>query len=57
MAAGVDAPKVTPDSVVEATLAALRDGRPEVLGDDTSRFVKTQLSGDVSNLYPVLLPS
>jgi NAD(P)-dependent dehydrogenase (short-subunit alcohol dehydrogenase family) len=56
MAAGVDAPKVTPESVVEATLAALREGRPEVLADDTSRFVKAQLSGELSNLYPVLVP-
>jgi NAD(P)-dependent dehydrogenase (short-subunit alcohol dehydrogenase family) len=57
MAARVDAPKVTPDSVVTATLAALRESRPEVLADDTSRFVKAQLSGDLSNLYPVLVPS
>jgi hypothetical protein len=57
MAAGVDAPKVAPDSVVEATLAALRDGRPEVLADDPSRFVKAQLSGELSNLYPVLVAS
>jgi hypothetical protein len=47
---------VTPESVVEATLAALREGRPEVLADDTSRFVKAQLSGELSNLYPVLVP-
>jgi NAD(P)-dependent dehydrogenase (short-subunit alcohol dehydrogenase family) len=57
MAAKVDGPKVTPDSVVAATLVALRERRAEVLADDTSRFVKAQLSGDLSNLYPVLLGS
>lgn len=57
MAAGVDAPKVTPESVVDATLDALRDGRPEVLADDTSRFVKAQLSGGLEDLYPTLVPS
>ena len=57
MAAGVDAPKVTPESVVEATLDALRDGRPEVLADDASRFVKSQLSSGLENLYPSLVPS
>ena len=55
MAAGVDAPKVSPESVVQATIEALSDGRPEVLADDTSRFVKAQLSGDLENLYPSLV--
>ena len=57
MAAHVDAPKVSPESVAEATLEALRDGRPEVLADDTSRFVKAQLSGALADLYPSLVPS
>jgi NAD(P)-dependent dehydrogenase (short-subunit alcohol dehydrogenase family) len=57
MAAGIDAPKVTPESVVEATLEALRGGRPEVLADDTSRFVKAQLSGHLEDLYPSLVLS
>ena len=57
MAAHVDAPKVSPESVAEATLEALREGRPEVLADDTSRFVKAQLSGDLADLYPSLVPS
>jgi NAD(P)-dependent dehydrogenase (short-subunit alcohol dehydrogenase family) len=52
MAAGVEAPKVSPESVVEATLSALREGAPEVLADDASRFVKSQLAGDLENLYP-----
>lgn len=57
MAAGVDAPEVTPESVVEATLDALLYGRPEVLADDASRFVKSQLSSGLENLYPSLVPS
>jgi NAD(P)-dependent dehydrogenase (short-subunit alcohol dehydrogenase family) len=52
MAAGVEAPKVSPARVAEATLDALRAGRPEVLADDASRFVKAQLSGDLADLYP-----
>ena len=52
MAAGVDAPKVSPASVVEATLDALRDGRPEVLADDTSTLIKSLLAGDLGALYP-----
>ena len=57
MAAGVEAPKVSPESVAEATLDALREGRPEVLADDTSRFVKAHLSGDLADLYPSLVRS
>jgi NAD(P)-dependent dehydrogenase (short-subunit alcohol dehydrogenase family) len=57
MAAGVDAPKVSPESVVEATLAALRDGSHEVLADDSSRFVKAALSGPVDALYPAVASS
>jgi hypothetical protein len=57
MAAGVDAPKVSPESVVEATPDALREGRPEVLADDTSRFVKAHLSGDLADRYPSLVRS
>lgn len=57
MAAGVDAPKVSPESVAKATLDALREGRSEVLADDTSRFVKAHLSGDLAELYPSLVRS
>jgi NAD(P)-dependent dehydrogenase (short-subunit alcohol dehydrogenase family) len=52
MAAHVDLPKVRPEDVVRATIVALRDGLPEVLADDTSRFVKSALSGDLTDLYP-----
>ena len=55
MAAAVEAPKVSPESVVEATLEALRTGQHEVLADDASRFVKSQLSSDLEALYPSLV--
>jgi len=54
MAAGVEAPKTSPDDVVLATLSAVRSGDHEVLADDTSRFVRSQLSGELSALYPSL---
>jgi NAD(P)-dependent dehydrogenase (short-subunit alcohol dehydrogenase family) len=46
MAAGVDAPKVTPDQVAAAILTAVREGREEVLSDDTSRHIKSALSNE-----------
>jgi NAD(P)-dependent dehydrogenase (short-subunit alcohol dehydrogenase family) len=57
MAAAVEAPKVSPESVVEATLEALRHAQPEVLADDVSRFVRSQLSGELDSLYPSLVAS
>lgn len=44
MAAGVQAPKTSPDTVVELTLKALRENREEVLIDDAGRWVKSTLS-------------
>lgn len=44
MAAGVDAPKSTPQEVVALTLQALNEGREEVLVSDTSYGVKASLS-------------
>lgn len=54
MAADVDAPKIAPQDVVNATLDALEHGRYEVLADDTSRRVKAALAGDLAELYPSL---
>ena len=54
MTAAVDAPKVTPESVVVATLDAVAAGEHEVLGDDVARRVKSGLSGPVTELYPAL---
>ena len=53
----VVAPKMTPERVVDATLDALRHGRPEVLADDTSRFVKAASSNDLGALYAEAAPS
>jgi NAD(P)-dependent dehydrogenase (short-subunit alcohol dehydrogenase family) len=44
MAAGVDAPKVSPEQVAAAILEAVASGREEVLSDETSRQVKSALS-------------
>lgn len=44
MAAGVQAPKTSPETVVELTLKALREGREEVIIDDAGRWVKSTLS-------------
>jgi NAD(P)-dependent dehydrogenase (short-subunit alcohol dehydrogenase family) len=50
MAAGVDAPKLAPADLVAQVLEALEKGEEEVLGDETSRFVKSVLSGPPAQL-------
>jgi NAD(P)-dependent dehydrogenase (short-subunit alcohol dehydrogenase family) len=52
MAAGVDGPKVAPEDVAAATIAALLAGEEEVLADDVSRSVKAALPEDHKLLYP-----
>ncbi|MEV4415295.1 SDR family oxidoreductase [Catellatospora sp. NPDC049609] len=54
MAAHVDGPKVAPGDVVAQVLDAVAAGQHEVLADDTSRRVKSGLSGDLRNMYPAL---
>ena len=54
MAAGVDAPKASPDDVAGQALAAVEAGAFEVLADDTSRYVRGALSADLTALYPTL---
>lgn len=44
MAAGVDAPKITPESVVSQVLQAIQNGDDEVLADDRTRAVKAALA-------------
>ncbi len=44
MAAGVDAPKVTPEQVATAILDGVATGREEILSDDPSRHIKAALS-------------
>jgi NAD(P)-dependent dehydrogenase (short-subunit alcohol dehydrogenase family) len=54
MAAGVEAPKASPDDVAAQALAGVEAGAFEVLADDTSRYVRGALSADLSALYPAL---
>lgn len=44
MAASVDAPKITPESVVSQVLQAVQNGDDEVLADDATRAVKATLA-------------
>jgi short-subunit dehydrogenase len=46
MARHLDAPKSKPEDVVRQTLAALEDGRDEILADEVSRNVKRGLSAE-----------
>ena len=52
MAAGIDAPKVSPESVARQTFDAVRSGEIEVLADERSRFVKASLPRDHELIYP-----
>jgi NAD(P)-dependent dehydrogenase (short-subunit alcohol dehydrogenase family) len=52
MAAGIDAPKVSPESVAQQTFDAVEAGEIEVLADERTRFVKASLSRDHELIYP-----
>ena len=54
MASGVDAPKVTPASVVAQALDAAESGLPEVLADETARNLKEALPRDQEVVYPAI---
>ena len=54
MAAGVDAEKVSPQSVASQIVSALEADAEEVLADPTSEMVKGALSNDLTTLYPAL---
>ncbi|MBB6551869.1 SDR family oxidoreductase [Nonomuraea rubra] len=54
MAAGVEAPKTSPESVAQQALDGLEADAPEVLADDLSRQVKAGLAADLTMLYPQL---
>lgn len=54
MAASVDAPKADPRDVARQTADAILGGANEVLADDSSRWVKSQLGEDPAALYPQL---
>ncbi len=52
MAAGIEVPKDSPESVVRQAFDAVEKGEIEVLADERSRFVKTSLSHDHELIYP-----
>lgn len=54
MISDLDVPKGHPRDVVAAIYDALEAGEPEVLADDTTRWVRQNLSGPLSALYPEL---
>ncbi|MFM9444341.1 SDR family oxidoreductase [Streptomyces acidiscabies] len=51
MTAGLDAPKATPHDIAAAALDGVETDAYEVLADDTSRWAKTALSGEVADMY------
>ena len=54
MAAEVDAPKADPRDIARQTADAIIAGDFEILADDTTRGIKSQLSEDVTALYAQL---
>ena len=54
MTAGLDVSKTDPREVARQTADAILAGEFEVLADDTTRAVKSQLSGDLTALYAQL---
>lgn len=54
MAAGIDAPKISPQDVAAQIVAALDGDTEEVLADPTSELVKASLANDLTALYPAL---
>jgi hypothetical protein len=54
MAALVDVPKLSPESVAEQVLAAVEAGQVEVLCDERTRTVKAELSRDQELIYPAV---
>ncbi len=52
MAAGIDAPKISPESVAQQTFDAVEAGGIEVLADERTRNIKASLSRDHELIYP-----
>jgi hypothetical protein len=51
---GVDAEKVSPQSVAAQIVAAIESDTEEVLADPTSEMVNAALPNDLTALYPAL---
>jgi NAD(P)-dependent dehydrogenase (short-subunit alcohol dehydrogenase family) len=54
MAAGIDAPKISPDMVAQQVFDAVEAGEIEVLADERTRRVKESLPRDHELIYPPL---
>jgi NAD(P)-dependent dehydrogenase (short-subunit alcohol dehydrogenase family) len=54
MTAHLDVPKADPCNIARQTADAIATGQYEVLADQTTRTVKSQLSDDLTNLYQQL---
>jgi NAD(P)-dependent dehydrogenase (short-subunit alcohol dehydrogenase family) len=54
MASRFDTPKADPRVIARQTVDAIITGDFEILADDTTRSVRSRLSGDVTALYPQL---
>lgn len=52
MAAGINVPKISPESVAQQVFDAVEADQIEVLVDERSRFVKASLSRDHELIYP-----
>jgi short-subunit dehydrogenase len=52
MAAGIDVPKISPESVAQQAFDGLEAGEIEVLVDERSRYIKASLSRDHELIYP-----
>jgi NAD(P)-dependent dehydrogenase (short-subunit alcohol dehydrogenase family) len=52
MAAGIDAPKISPESVARQAFDAVEAGQVEVLADERSRTIKASLPRDHELIYP-----
>jgi NAD(P)-dependent dehydrogenase (short-subunit alcohol dehydrogenase family) len=52
MAAGIEAQKISPESVAKQTFDAIEAGQVEVLADERTRFIKASLSRDQQLIYP-----
>src|SRR5215469_8056308 len=52
MAAGINAPKISPEAVARQAFDAVEAGQVEVLADERSQFVKASLPRDHELIYP-----
>jgi NAD(P)-dependent dehydrogenase (short-subunit alcohol dehydrogenase family) len=57
MTTGVPGPKTQPEDVAKQALDGIESGAYEVLADDTARWAKQSVSGDLAAAYPELQKS